>query len=350
MCEAGLDEAAEASPRQRPCTGATARTRWRSSPTTSPDFLGIFFLVSAFTSLRSSGSRSPSWSRAAHYAKLGLWAPFLFLTFSPQLRTSTRPRSLLSASIGFGFRATPPLSTPNAKASTRGDRSETIFKKYLCRISGRMRPKTPESQGCQDIPSVLLDASIQRSAAAAHGCPADPTAAPRGETARRQPKEAAHDPARRRAVAAQEAQSTMAGVEIPFVAKTIDPDAIKGGSKAARRKEVAKKKWHNELIRFEAQFPNGDTEKFRLPRQKCDERSLQQFIFRTKQPFLIDYLQEASSGEIIYPGEKPSRSVGYVQQSTKSYPNPCEKLTTRRTKKAMKVQSSFGTGKCPSAK
>ena len=56
----------------------------------------------------------------------------------------------------------------------------------------------------------------------------------------------------------------MAGVEIPFVAKTIDPDAIKGGSKAARRKEVAKKKWHNELIRFEAQFPNGDTEKFRL--------------------------------------------------------------------------------------
>ena len=95
----------------------------------------------------------------------------------------------------------------------------------------------------------------------------------------------------------------MAGVEIPFVAKTIDPDAIKGGSKAARRKEVAKKKWHNELIRFEAQFPNGDTEKFRLPRQKCDERSLQQFIFRTKQPFLIDYLQEASSGEIIYPGE-----------------------------------------------
>jgi hypothetical protein len=95
----------------------------------------------------------------------------------------------------------------------------------------------------------------------------------------------------------------MAGVEIPFVAKTIDPDAIKGGSKAARRKEVAKRKWHNELIRFEAQFPNGDTEKFRLPRQKCDERSLQQFIFRTKQPFLIDYLQEASSGEIIYPGE-----------------------------------------------
>ena len=60
----------------------------------------------------------------------------------------------------------------------------------------------------------------------------------------------------------------MAGVEIPFVAKTIDPDAIKGGSKAARRKEFAKKKWHNELIRFEAQFPNGDTEKFRLPRQK----------------------------------------------------------------------------------
>ena len=55
----------------------------------------------------------------------------------------------------------------------------------------------------------------------------------------------------------------MAGVEIPFVAKTIDPDAIKGGSKAARRKEFAKKKWHNELIRFEAQFPNGDTEKFR---------------------------------------------------------------------------------------
>ena len=95
----------------------------------------------------------------------------------------------------------------------------------------------------------------------------------------------------------------MAGVEIPFVAKTIDPDAIKGGSKAARRKEFAKKKWHNELIRFEAQFPNGDTEKFRLPRQKCDERSLQQFIFRTKQPFLIDYLQEAKSGEIIYPGE-----------------------------------------------
>ena len=40
----------------------------------------------------------------------------------------------------------------------------------------------------------------------------------------------------------------MAGVEIPFVAKTIDPDAIKGGSKAARRKEVAKKKWHNELL------------------------------------------------------------------------------------------------------
>ena len=30
---------------------------------------------------------------------------------------------------------------------------------------------------------------------------------------------------------------------------------------------------------------------------------MQQFIFRTKQPFLIDYLQEASSGEIIYPGE-----------------------------------------------
>ena len=68
----------------------------------------------------------------------------------------------------------------------------------------------------------------------------------------------------------------MAGVEIPFVAKTIDPDAIKGGS-AARRKEVAKKKWHNELINLRRSSQRRH-EKFRLPRQKCDERSLQQFI------------------------------------------------------------------------
>lgn len=95
----------------------------------------------------------------------------------------------------------------------------------------------------------------------------------------------------------------MAGVEIAFVAKTIDPDAIKGGSKSAARKEKAKEQWHTELIRFEAFFPSGDTEKFRLPRRKCDERSLQAFIFRTKQPFLIDYLQEVKSGEIIYPGD-----------------------------------------------
>jgi len=74
------------------------------------------------------------------------------------------------------------------------------------------------------------------------------------------------------------------GIEIPFKPKNIDPGAVQGGLKAQERKERAKQKWHNELIRFEIHREQEDgevdVEKFRLPRRKCDERSIQNFIFR----------------------------------------------------------------------
>ena len=90
------------------------------------------------------------------------------------------------------------------------------------------------------------------------------------------------------------------GVEIPFAEKLIDPSQVQGGLKAAERKLQAKEKWHSELIRFEVWHEDGEIERFRLPRRKCDERSIQNFIFRSKKPFLIDYLQETSTHEVIY--------------------------------------------------
>mmetsp|Transcript_13017 Transcript_13017/g.38759 ORF Transcript_13017/g.38759 Transcript_13017/m.38759 type:complete len:111 (-) Transcript_13017:865-1197(-) len=75
-----------------------------------------------------------------------------------------------------------------------------------------------------------------------------------------------------------------AGVEIAFKPKNIDPEAVQGGLKAQERKEKAKQRWHNELIRFEIHREQEDgevnIEKFRLPRRKCDERSIQNFVFR----------------------------------------------------------------------
>lgn len=93
---------------------------------------------------------------------------------------------------------------------------------------------------------------------------------------------------------------TDTGVEIAFKPKDIDPTQISGGLKAAERKLKAKEKWHSELIRFEVWHDDGEIERFRLPRRKCDERSIQNFVFRSKRPFLIDYLQEVTSHEVIY--------------------------------------------------
>ncbi|KAH8084421.1 translation initiation factor IF-2 [Aureococcus anophagefferens] len=100
------------------------------------------------------------------------------------------------------------------------------------------------------------------------------------------------------------------GVEIPFKSHNIDPKDIQGGTKAAERKAKAKEAWHSELIRFEVWHESGEVEKFRLPRRKCQERSIQNFVFRSKKPFLIDYMQETETNEVIYLHEALSKCQG----------------------------------------
>ena len=100
------------------------------------------------------------------------------------------------------------------------------------------------------------------------------------------------------------------GVEIPFKSHNIDPKDIQGGTKAAERKAKAKEAWHSELIRFEVWHESGEIEKFRLPRRKCQERSIQNFVFRSKKPFLIDYMQETETNEVIYLHEALSKCQG----------------------------------------
>ena len=100
------------------------------------------------------------------------------------------------------------------------------------------------------------------------------------------------------------------GVEIPFKSHNIDPKDIQGGTKAAERKARAKEAWHSELIRFEVWHESGEVEKFRLPRRKCQERSIQNFVFRSKKPFLIDYMQETETNEVIYLHEALSKCQG----------------------------------------
>ena len=63
-----------------------------------------------------------------------------------------------------------------------------------------------------------------------------------------------------------------AGIEIPFKAKNINPEHLTGGMKAAQRKDREKERWHSELIRFEVQHEDGEIDRFRLPRRKCDAR------------------------------------------------------------------------------
>ena len=166
----------------RPCTGATARENAMALVAHDvPGFFDFSMILVHVSQLKhsSNGSRSPSWSRAAHYA----WACGRIFYFWTDRRSSgpRRARGATQASIGnTGFGATGTLvqQISLCKGSTRGDRSETIYKKYLCRPSAGNAAKTREP-GLPAFPLTLSSrtlASAQRRRRARlprrpHGCP-----------------------------------------------------------------------------------------------------------------------------------------------------------------------------------